>query len=176
VQAGILVGQAAANDLIAYRAADRDESITYTPGPLTPGGWTFAPPPSLQTAQTPWAAVMRPFMLQSPSQFRVEPPPSLASPQWAREYNEIKAYGAVNSTVRTPEQTAIAQFWNAASVNQSNQAFQDVAITHGMDLVDTALECPRGGGHLMAWVCPTRLEGCGVHAKDASAVSRGVPS
>ena len=39
-----------------------------------------------------------------------------------------------------------------------------------------ALECPRGRGHLIAWVCPTRLEGCGVHAKDASAVSRGVPS
>src|SRR5450755_3621334 len=23
------------------------------------------------------------------------------------------------------------------------------------------LECPRGRGHLIAWVCPTRLEGCG---------------
>ena len=138
VQGGIIVGQAAANDLIGYRAGDRDESVTFTPGPLTPGGWTFAPPPSLQTAQTPWAAVMRPFMLESPSQFRVEPPPSLTSRQWAREYNEIKAYGAVDSTVRSPEQTAIAQFWNAASVNQSNQAFQDVAMTRGMDLVDTS--------------------------------------
>ena len=26
---------------------------------------------------------------------------------------------------------------------------------------------------MIAWVCPTRLEGCVVHAKDASAVSRG---
>ena len=43
-------------------------------------------------------------------------------------------------------------------------------------LPTTRLECPRGRGHLIAWVCPTRLEGCGVHAKDASAVSRGVPS
>jgi hypothetical protein len=138
VQAGIIIGQAAANDLIAYRTGDRDESITFTPGPLTPGGWTFAPPPSLQTAQTPWAAVMRPFMLQSPSQFRVEPPPSLTSRQWAREYNEIKAYGAADSTVRTPEQTAIAEFWGAFALNQSDQAFQDVAISHGMDVVDTA--------------------------------------
>ena len=138
MQAGIIVGQAAADDLIAYRTGDRDESITFTPGPLAPGVWTFAPPPSLQTAQTAWAAVMRPFMLQSPSQFRVEPPPALTSPQWAREYNEIKAYSAADSTVRTPEETAVARFWNAASVNQSNQAFQDVAITHGMGLVDTA--------------------------------------
>ena len=135
---GIKIGQAAANDLIAERTGDRNESITLTPGPLTPGGWTFAPPPSLQSAQTPWVAVMRPFMLNSPSQFRVKPPPALSSRKWAKEFNEVKAYGAANSTVRSPEQTAIAQFWNANAVNQSNQAFQDVAITHRMDLVDTA--------------------------------------
>ncbi len=77
-------------------------------------------------------------MLNSPSQFRAEPPPALSSRKWAKEFNEIKAYGAVNSTVRTPEQTAVAKFWNANAVNQSNQAFQDVAIAHRMDLVDTA--------------------------------------
>jgi hypothetical protein len=81
---------------------------------------------------------MRPFMLTSPSQFRADPPPALKSRQWAREYNEVKAYGAVDSTVRTPAQTAVARFWNAFAVNQSNQAFQDVAVTHEMDLVQTA--------------------------------------
>ena len=138
VEDGIQIGQAAASDLIADRTGDRNETITFTPGPLTPGGWTFAPPPSLQTAQTPWVAVMRPFMLNSPSQFRVGPPPTLSSRKWAKEFNEVKAYGAANSTVRSPEQTAVAQFWNANAVNQSNQAFQDVAITHRMDLVDAA--------------------------------------
>jgi hypothetical protein len=48
--------------------------------------------------------------------------------------------------------------------------------TLGVPTVADRVECPRGRGHLIAWVCPTRLEGCGVHAKDASAVSRGVPS
>jgi hypothetical protein len=138
VNDGILVGQAAANDLIADRAGDRNESITFTPGPLTPGAWTFAPPPSLQTAQTPWVAVMKPFMLNSPSQFRSKPPPALSSRAWAREYNEVKAYGAVNSTVRSPQQTAIANFWNANAVNQSNQAFQDFALAHRMDRVAAA--------------------------------------
>jgi hypothetical protein len=138
VEDGIKIGQAAANDLIAARTGDRDESISFTPGPLTPGGWTLAPPPSLQSAQTPWVAVMRPFMLASASQFRVEPPPPLSSRKWVREFNEVKAYGAVNSTVRSPAQTAIAQFWNANAVTQANQAFQDVAITHQMDLVETA--------------------------------------
>jgi hypothetical protein len=52
--------------------------------------------------------------------------------------------------------------------------------TGDLDVLKTALEaeleCPRGRGHLIAWVCPTRREGCGVHAKDASAVPRGVSS
>jgi hypothetical protein len=138
IEDGIEIGQAAASDLIAARTGDRNESSTFTPGPLTAGGWTFAPPPSLQSAQTPWVATMKPFMLHSPSQFRVEPPPALSSRKWAREFNEIKAYGAANSSARSPGQTAVAQFWNANAVNQSNQAFQDVAITNRMDLVDTA--------------------------------------
>ena len=81
---------------------------------------------------------MTPFMLKSPSQFRSDPPPALSSAKWARDFNEIKAYGSVDSSVRSPEQTAIAQFWNANAVNQSNQAFQDVAGAHGMDSVDAA--------------------------------------
>ncbi len=38
------------------------------------------------------------------------------------------------------------------------------------------LECPRFRGHLSAWVCRTRQEGCGVHATYSSPVPRGVPS
>jgi hypothetical protein len=37
------------------------------------------------------------------------------------------------------------------------------------------MERPRGRGHLIAWVCPTGREGCGVHAEDTSAVRRAVP-
>jgi hypothetical protein len=135
---GVAVGQAAAEGLIADRTGDRDESITYTPGPLTAGAWTFAPLPSLQSAQTPWIGVMRPLMLDSPAQFRSDPPPALSRRRWAREFNEVKAYGAVASPVRTPEQTAVARFWNANAVNQSNQGFHDVAAAQGMDLVDSA--------------------------------------
>jgi hypothetical protein len=138
VDDGVKVGEAAASSLIAHRAGDRQESITFTPGPLTPGGWTFAPLPSVQSAQTPWLATMKPFMLRSASQFRSDAPPRLSSRKWAKDFDEVRAYGAVNSAVRSPAQTAVAKFWNAQAVNQSNQSFQDVAIAHGMDLVDAA--------------------------------------
>ena len=48
-------------------------------------------------------------------QFRPGPPPALTSEVWARDYNEIKALGGKNSTQRTPEQTAIATFWEATA-------------------------------------------------------------
>ena len=79
IDAGVAIGDASARDLLAFRAGDRDESITDVPQPLSPGGWTFAPAPSLQSAQTPWVATMRPFTLASPSQFRPAPPPPLSS-------------------------------------------------------------------------------------------------
>jgi hypothetical protein len=82
-------------------------------------------------------AFMRPFLLTSTSQFRAPSPPALTSAQYAVDFNETKAYGAVNSSVRIPEQTAIAWFWNANAINVDNQTLRDIATQHGMDLVDT---------------------------------------
>src|SRR5262249_18582624 len=101
-----------------------------------PGLWVFAPPPSLQSAQTPWLAFMQPLLLESSAQFRAPPPPALSSAQYATDLNETKAYGALNSAVRTPDQTAIAWFWNANAINQLNQTLRDVVTQHDMDLVD----------------------------------------
>ena len=81
---------------------------------------------------------MRPFFLEQASQFRVGPPPALTSKQYAKDLNETKAYGALNSTVRTPEQTAIAFFWVGNNINQYNLAMQSIVAQHGMDLVDAA--------------------------------------
>jgi hypothetical protein len=136
---GISVGQAAAADIEALRANDgRNASVSapYGQGPAAPGVWVFAPPPSLQSAQTPWLAFMQPLLLRNAAQFRVPPPPALSSAQYATDLNETKTYGAVNSAVRTPDQTAIAYFWNANAINQLNQTLRGVAIQHGMDLVD----------------------------------------
>ncbi len=50
----------------------------------------------------------------------------------------MQAYGSATSTVRTDEQTNIAEFWNANAINQINQAQRDLASAHGFDLVETA--------------------------------------
>src|SRR5438477_1699942 len=44
---------------------------------------------------------------------RIEPPLSLESEEWAEDYNLTKSYGALNGSLRTPEQTEIGLFWSA---------------------------------------------------------------
>ena len=86
-QAGVAVGAAAAADLIATRWGDGRDAPVGTPFGVAPqptGVWVFAPPPSAQSAQTPWVATMRPFVLESASQFRSPPPPALRAPSTQR--------------------------------------------------------------------------------------------
>jgi hypothetical protein len=82
-------------------------------------------------------ATMQPFMLDNTSQFRAPPPPALSSPEYAADLNETEAYGSATSAVRTPDETAIAYFWNANAINQLNQTLQNAATQHAMDLLDT---------------------------------------
>jgi hypothetical protein len=136
---GVTVGQAAANDIIALRGGDGRNSPapSYgTIGPILPGQWQLQTP--VQTAQTPWVATMRPFLLEQAAQFRAGPPPALTSNQYAKDLNETEAYGAINSSVRTPAQAATAYFWNANVINSFNQTMQNIVAQHQMDLVDAA--------------------------------------
>jgi hypothetical protein len=138
-QAGVAVGAAAAADLIAARWGDGRDAPVGTPfgvAPQPPGTWVFAPLPSAQSPQTPWVGAVRPFVLESTAQFRAPSPPALSSPEYAQAFNEVKTLGSATSTVRTPAQTAIAQFWNANVINQYNQVFRDVTTQHNLDLVD----------------------------------------
>jgi hypothetical protein len=138
VAGGVALGEAAAQDLIAFRAGDGLKAATPAYGgigPILPGQWQLQPG---QAVQTPWLATMRPFLLEQPSQFRAEPPPALTSRHYAKDLNETEAYGSLNSTVRTPEQTAIAYFWVGNNINQYNGTMQSVVAQHEMDLVDAA--------------------------------------
>src|SRR5438094_9212105 len=76
--------------------------------------------------------------MASPDQFRPGPPPSLTSATWARDYNEVKALGSKNSTQRTPEQTAIAKFWEATAPVVYWPVARSVANAPGRDVTDNA--------------------------------------
>jgi hypothetical protein len=77
-----------------------------------------------------------PFVLLSLDQFLPDPPPSLQSGEWVEAFNETKAYGALNGSARTYEQTFIAKFWSANVVRQYNRVVRDITDAHS--LLETA--------------------------------------
>jgi hypothetical protein len=132
---GMGVGAEVAALFLASRAGDgRNANITYTPG-SGPGAWV---PTSNAPPATPWVGQMRPFAIKSPSQFRPDPPPPLGSDQWAKEYDEVKRLGALNSTERTPEQTTLARFYLDPGIVQAGLGFRKLALARGLRLADNA--------------------------------------
>jgi PAP2 superfamily len=86
---------------------------------------------------TPWVGGVRPFLMQSSFQFRTDGPNALTSDAYTDDFNEVKALGSVNSTVRTAEQTHIALFWQSTAVATWNAVARNLAENPNYD-VDTA--------------------------------------
>jgi hypothetical protein len=108
--AGVAYGKLVAQSMIAERANDGSTaSVTYTPG-SEPDDWQPTPP-NFPTAALPQWATVEPFGINSPNQFRADPPPALGSPEFTAAFNQIKALGVATNSTRTQEQTDIARFW-----------------------------------------------------------------
>jgi hypothetical protein len=135
---GIAVGAAAAQRMLATRANDgRFGSFSFTPG-TGPGRWR---PTSGINDPFAWVAKVGPFVLERQSQFRTEGPKRLESAGYAKEYNEVKALGGNGTTtpsLRTPEQSALANFYTVNPVELFNRTFRVVAEDQGLTLVEEA--------------------------------------
>jgi hypothetical protein len=115
--AGISTGAQAAAAMIALRATDGSFP---TPAPTFfgaagPGQWRPTTDPATSMA-APWLADVTPFTLNNPAQLRPHGPPHLESGLYARDYQEVRYYGGVNSattpTLRTQPQTDLAIFYS----------------------------------------------------------------
>ncbi len=141
--AGIGVGEAAANSILAARANDHSSDVVpYTPAG-DPGRWEPTPTAFANPLLPNWPTVT-PWTLNSGSQFR-DPvgPPSLNSQEYTDAFNEVKEIGASDSAVRTAEQTEIAKFWADGSGTSTppghwNRIAQDVATAQGNTLSENA--------------------------------------
>lgn len=107
---GVAVGEATAAAMVAARQNDGAFSnATWRVG-TEPGQWRQTPPDFLQVGA--WVATLKPFVLDDPGDFDTPGPPALASAGYARDLNEVQAVGLATSTVRTPEQTEAAIWWD----------------------------------------------------------------
>jgi hypothetical protein len=136
---GVAVGARAAAGIIALRACDG--SFPQPPPPPFVGGtgigvWRPTPPANSPMV-APWLGNVVPFTLTRPSQFRSDPPASLTSRRYTREYNEVKALGALNSIERTPDQTDVANFYAGNTLIIWNQVLRGVAVAQVNNISDS---------------------------------------
>lgn len=135
---GIEYGRSAASAILALRANDHSAQAQFNysaPGAGTPGVWV---PLTSAPALLPGWGNVTPWVIRSASQFRPEAPPALDSEQYARDYNEIKVIGKLNSPTRTSLQTQIATFWRASPTAIWNPVIQQVVAARNPDLSSTA--------------------------------------
>jgi hypothetical protein len=131
--AGMALGEQAATAIVALCAGDGAVS----PDVYRPHAAAGVYVPTVGPAVPHWGQ-RRPWVLPRGDHFRPGPPPALTSETWARDYNEIKAVGSRSSTQRTPEQTAMAKFWEATAPAVYWPVARSVAGTPGRDVTDNA--------------------------------------
>lgn len=137
---GFVFGEAVADEIVAMRAGDGAALAQYpytAPNAGAPGVWVPTPPAFAAALLPGWGSV-QPWVLESAAQFRPDEGPELTSPRYARDVNEVKEIGALNSATRTAEQTSIARFWLAPAVVIWNGVLRQIALELGLDESEAA--------------------------------------
>ncbi|MBS0515869.1 MAG: vanadium-dependent haloperoxidase [Proteobacteria bacterium] len=130
---GLALGARAAERALVSRANDgADAMATYVPY-TTPGVYV----PTALPVSTQWGRV-KPWFLHDGAQVRPGPPPALDSPRWQSDYEEIKAVGAKKSTLRSADQTDMAQFWAVTGPASWNPVVRVLATSRPRDAVANA--------------------------------------
>jgi hypothetical protein len=135
---GVATGTAAADAMIAARTGDgRFGPFRFTPG-TTIGAWR-PELPSYGNDPGAWLKDVKPFLIEDGEQFASRPPDELTSWRYARDFNEVKSIGALNSTTRTQDQTDAGRFWGAANATGTWSALlRSIADGHPAPLADHA--------------------------------------
>jgi len=133
---GAQVGAAAAQAMLAFRQNDGflapfDFGLVIAPGA---GNWRPLTPAA--TDPDAWVGNAKPFLIESPEQFRSEGPNALKSGQYTKDFNEVKELGALDSTKRTADETAAAVFWQFPPIALWNGVARSLAGS--LDTADQA--------------------------------------
>ncbi len=111
VAAGLALGRETAFQVLALRGSDGSATdVPYIPS-SAPGQWQRTPP-FYRPPLTPHWRYVKTFCLPALEPFLPLPPPSLDSPEYARDWEEVSILGRKDSPLRTPEQSLIADYWS----------------------------------------------------------------
>jgi hypothetical protein len=141
---GITTGELAAAALIADRSNDGSTPPMMSPvATAAPGVWQLTLPPGCAPTATGgafyhWQQV-RPFGVPDVVAFRPDPPPSLTSQAFTKDYREVQRVGSINSTERPQDRSNVALFFQASSPTFAfNMAARQVAAAEHRSTSDNA--------------------------------------
>ncbi len=159
---GITLGETVANLIIQLRANDHStDVVSYTPG-TDPGDWQPTPPAFAPALLPNWPLVTC-WALQSGNQLQPPSKPALDSAEYTAAFNEVKALGAKTGSIRTAEQSEIAQFWSDGAGTETppghwNRIAHTLADQQGLTLAQNArlfalLNIALADASIVAWDC-----------------------
>lgn len=132
---GVAAGEAAAAAMLAARTGDgRGGPFTFVFGSAA-GEWRLAAP-NFAIDPAPWVGNVRPFLINSPSQFRSQRPNPVTSDAYTADFNEVKSVGSLTSTTRTADETDAAIWWQDHGGALWNRIVRGLAA--GLPIADTA--------------------------------------
>jgi hypothetical protein len=137
---GIEVGEAAATAMIQARLNDGSSPPAfYMPESDDPGVWQLTPSCTpAGGAFYQWGDVT-PFGIRSVDRFIADPPPSLTSRKYTKDYIEVMTVGGVDSTNRPQDRADVARFYAATSpAALLNSAARQVAVGERRSLAANA--------------------------------------
>jgi hypothetical protein len=134
---GIAVGEAAAAAMIEARMADGRFGTYRFPVGSGPGVWKPVLPAFVNDPNA-WLKDVKPFLVESASQFRSKGPLDLASKKYAREFAEVKSLGSSTSTERTPDEEHAALYWAENPPGTWSRVLRTLAAQQGLSLVEEA--------------------------------------
>lgn len=140
---GIALGIAAAQAIIQNRINDGSLNAVFaiTQG-TQPGEYRSTPPFEANGFyDSPGWGNVKPFSIQTSTQFPVPPPYSINSQEYTADYNEVKRMGCAACTGtggRSAEQEIVAKFWVESSAYGWNKVAKAIIEQKNMDAWKTA--------------------------------------
>jgi hypothetical protein len=134
---GVSIGSRAAAAMIDARTGDGRFGAPGFPTGTLPGQWRPVLP-GFVNDPAGWMRNVKPFLLQSPSQFRSAGPFPLTSAAYATEFDQVKSVGSLNSTTRTMFQTNASLYWAENGARTWFRIFRTVSAQEGLTLEENA--------------------------------------
>jgi PAP2 superfamily protein len=139
IASGKAVGTQAALDILSLRANDgANPDSSYTTTNTGVGQYRLTPGKFVPGVDVQWGKV-KPFLLAKNDQFLPEAPPAIGSDEYNKALAEVESLGSSTSTVRTVDQTHIAQFYKQDAELTVNEGARILALAHPKPIEQTAL-------------------------------------